>query len=67
MPNSIFHESMSRQITFVVVAVVLLFLVLYFCLFLLQGDHSVFLMMKEMESVFTVTSVGMGKSQTKTE
>ena len=49
MPNSIFHESMSRQITFAVVA------------------HSVFLMMKEMESVFTVTSVGMGKSQTKTE
>ena len=66
MPNSIFHESMSRQITFVAVAVVL-FLVLYFCLFLLQGDHSVFLIIKEMESVFTVTSVGMGKSQTKTE
>ena len=48
MPDSIFHESMRQGITcffFVVVVVVFCFL------FFLRGDTSVFLRMKEMESV----------------
>ena len=55
MPDSIFNESMRQGITcsFLHLFVVCLFLFL-FVLFFLRGDTSVFLKMKEMESVLSL-------------
>ena len=49
MPDGIFHERMRQGITFVVVVVV----VFVFCFFS-RSDTSVFLRIKEMESVLSI-------------
>ena len=48
MPDGIFHERMRQGITFVVVVVVFVF-----CFFS-RSDTSVFLRIKEMESVLSI-------------